>query len=120
MATFLFIMIVLALLALVVTLGVFTLSQRKKARLQNPHDSYHGRYRAYRPILGVWQQKKALCLLPRESKSTKMRMRIRSNEEFHSNTTEKRFPGGAGQTKKLSQNCFKFATGYLQLWKPVL
>lgn len=42
MATFLFIMIVLALLALV----VFTLSQRKKARLQNPHDSYHGRYRA--------------------------------------------------------------------------
>ena len=47
MATFLFIMIVLALLALVVTLVVFTLSQRKKARLQNPHDSYHGRYRAY-------------------------------------------------------------------------
>ena len=49
MATFLFIMIVLALLALlalVVTLVVFTLSQRKKARLQNPHDSYHGRYRA--------------------------------------------------------------------------
>ena len=44
MATFLFIMIVLALLALVVTLVVFT--QRKKARLQNPHDSYHGRYRA--------------------------------------------------------------------------
>ena len=43
MATFLFIMIVLALL---VTLVVFTLSQRKKARLQNPHDSYHGRYRA--------------------------------------------------------------------------
>lgn len=43
MATFLFIMIVLAL---VVTLVVFTLSQRKKARLQNPHDSYHGRYRA--------------------------------------------------------------------------
>ena len=42
MATFLFIMIVLALLTLV----VFTLSQRKKARLQNPHDSYHGRYRA--------------------------------------------------------------------------
>ena len=41
-----FIMIVLALLALVVTLVVFTLSQRKKARLQNPHDSYHGRYRA--------------------------------------------------------------------------
>lgn len=41
MATFLFIMIVLALLALVVTLVVFTLSQRKKARLQNPHDSYH-------------------------------------------------------------------------------
>lgn len=39
MATFLFIMIVLALLALVVTLAVFTLSQRKKARLQNPHDS---------------------------------------------------------------------------------
>ena len=38
MATFLFIMIVLALLALVVTLVVFTLSQRKKARLQNPHD----------------------------------------------------------------------------------
>ena len=37
MATFLFIMIVLV---------VFTLSQRKKARLQNPHDSYHGRYRA--------------------------------------------------------------------------
>ena len=36
----------LALLALVVTLVVFTLSQRKKARLQNPHDSYHGRYRA--------------------------------------------------------------------------
>ena len=33
-------------LALVVTLVVFTLSQRKKARLQNPHDSYHGRYRA--------------------------------------------------------------------------
>lgn len=32
MATFLFIMIVLALLALVVTLVVFTLSQRKKAR----------------------------------------------------------------------------------------
>ena len=31
MATFLFIMIVLALLALVVTLVVFTLSQRKKA-----------------------------------------------------------------------------------------
>ena len=47
MATFLFIMIVLALLALVVTLVVFTLSQRKKARLQNPHDSYHGRYREY-------------------------------------------------------------------------
>lgn len=49
MATFLFIMIVLALVALValvVTLVVFTLSQRKKARLQNPHDSYHGRYRA--------------------------------------------------------------------------
>lgn len=46
MATFLFIMIVLALLALVVTLVVFTLSQRKKARLHNPHDSYHGRYRA--------------------------------------------------------------------------
>ena len=46
MATFLFIMIALALLALVVTLVVFTLSQRKKARLQNPHDSYHGRYRA--------------------------------------------------------------------------
>ena len=45
MAIFLFIMIVLALLALVVTLVVFTLSQRKKARLQNPHDSYHGRYR---------------------------------------------------------------------------
>lgn len=45
MATFLFIMIVLALLALVVTLVVFTLSQRKKARL-HPHDSYHGRYRA--------------------------------------------------------------------------
>ena len=41
MATCLFIMIVLALLALVVTLGVFTLSQRKKARLQNPHGSYH-------------------------------------------------------------------------------
>ena len=40
MATFLFIMIVLA------PLVVFTLSQRKKARLQNPHDSYHGRYRA--------------------------------------------------------------------------
>ena len=36
----------LALLALVVTLVVFTLSQRKKARPQNPHDSYHGRYRA--------------------------------------------------------------------------
>ena len=46
MATFLFSMIVLALLALVVTLVVFTLSQRKKARLQNPHDSYHGHYRA--------------------------------------------------------------------------
>ena len=46
MATFLFIMIVLALLALVVTLVVFTLSQRKKARLQNPHERYHGRYRA--------------------------------------------------------------------------
>ena len=46
MATFLFIMIVLALLALVVTLVVFTLSQRKKARLQNPPDSYPGRYRA--------------------------------------------------------------------------
>ena len=45
MATFLFIMIVLALLALVVTLAVYTLSQRKTARLQNPHDSYHGRYR---------------------------------------------------------------------------
>ena len=47
MATFLFIMIVLALLALVVTLVVFTLSQRKKARLQNPHDRYHGRYGEY-------------------------------------------------------------------------
>ena len=35
-----------SMLALVVTLVVFTLSQRKKARLQNPHDSYHGRYRA--------------------------------------------------------------------------
>ena len=39
-------LIVGAVLALVVTLVVFTLSQRKKARLQNPHDSYHGRYRA--------------------------------------------------------------------------
>ena len=38
--------IIIPLLALVVTLVVFTLSQRKKARLQNPHDSYHGRYRA--------------------------------------------------------------------------
>ena len=46
MATFLFIMIVLALLALVVTLVVFTLSQRKKARLHNPPDSYPGRSRA--------------------------------------------------------------------------
>ena len=53
MATFLFIMIVLALLALVVTLVVFTLSQRKKARLQNPHDSYHGRYRSYPDFKGT-------------------------------------------------------------------
>ena len=46
MATFLFIMIVMGKLARDVTMGVITISQRKKARLQNPHDSYHGRYRA--------------------------------------------------------------------------
>ena len=44
MATFLFIMIALALAALVVTLIVFNLSQRRKARLQNPHDDHHHHY----------------------------------------------------------------------------
>ncbi len=46
MATFLFIMIALALLALVVSLVIFTLSQRRKARLQNPHDKPHRHHRA--------------------------------------------------------------------------
>lgn len=40
MATFLMIMIALAVLALLITLIVFSLGQRKKARLQNPHDDY--------------------------------------------------------------------------------
>jgi len=46
MATFIFIMIALALLALVVTLIIFHLSQRKKARLQNPHDRHRRQHRA--------------------------------------------------------------------------
>ncbi len=41
MATFLFLMILLAALALIVSLIAFNLSQRRKARLQNPHDSHH-------------------------------------------------------------------------------
>lgn len=40
MGTFIIIMIVLAVLTLLITLIIFSLNQRRKARLQNPHDDY--------------------------------------------------------------------------------
>ncbi len=40
MGTFIIIMVVLAGLTFLITLIIFGLNQRRKARLQNPHDDY--------------------------------------------------------------------------------